>query len=293
MGLHRSGTTILYKLLSETMKFNVLTAYHILDFERLVYNYDNGLIPKRKNEINDLFKQKNITNRKIDKVKVTANYVHEYCYIFSKKGYKNKLDNKNKKLFEMLCKKLTYTSKEIKPVLLKNPYDFSNFLFIKNIYPNSKFIFIHRNPIKVIDSTMRSWHTLLKKKNEYTAIFSERYNQMYNNPLSLLLSRLYYDSSIPFGLFEVINRCSNGTNYYLKNIEKLNPTDYISIKYEDLCTNPNLFISEILEFLNVESKIDFSKYISPRNININSRIKSFEKYIKSKMKYYYKEFNYK
>jgi len=226
-------------------------------------------------------------------MKVTADYVHEYCYIFSKKGYKNKLDNKNNKLFEMLCRKLTYTSKENKPVLLKNPYDFANFIFIKNIYPNSKFIFIHRNPMNVIDSTMRSWHTLLKMKNEYTAIFSERYNQMYNNPLSILLSRLYYDSPIPLGLFEVINRCSIGTNYYLKNIKKLNSSNYKSIKYEDLCNNPNLYISEILKFLNVESKLDFSKYISPRNIKINSRVNLFEKYIKSKMKHYCTEYNYK
>lgn len=292
MGLHRSGTTILYKILNETKKFNVLTAYHILDFERLIYNYENELITKRKNEINNIFKQKNITNRKIDKMKVTADYVHEYCYIFSKKDYNNKIDNKNKEIFENLCKKLTYISKEKKPVLLKNPYDFNNFLFIKKLYPNSKFIFIHRNPIKIIDSTMRSWHTLLKNKNEYTAIFSKRYDQVYNNPLSLFLSRLYYDSPIPLGLFEVIHRCSNGANYYLRNINKLNPSDYISIKYEELCNDSNYNISRILNFLNLESKIDFSKYISPRKLKIKDQVNSFKNYIKFKMKSYNDEFNY-
>jgi hypothetical protein len=292
MGLHRSGTTILYKILSKTLKFNVLTAYHILDFDRLIYNYDNNLIKVRKNEINDLFKQKNITNRKIDKMKVTADYVHEYCYIFSKKNYNNKLNNKNKQLFDLLCKKLTYLSKQKKPVLLKNPYDFNNFLFIKNIYPNAKFIFIHRNPLKVIDSTMRSWHTLLKNKNDYTAIFSKRYDKVYNNPLSLFLSRLYYDSPIPVGLIEVINRCSNGTNYYLRNIKEINSSDYISIKYEELCYDPNLYISNILKFLNIKSQLDFSKYISPRKIKINDKVNLFNDYIKTRMKPYFKEFNY-
>ena len=41
-------------------------------------------------------------------MKVTADYVHEYCYIFSKKNYNNKLNNKNKQLFDLLCKKLSY-----------------------------------------------------------------------------------------------------------------------------------------------------------------------------------------
>ncbi len=292
MGLHRSGTTILYKILNETREFNVLTAYHILDFDRLIYNYGKGLIEDRKKEVNNLFQQKKITSRKIDKMKVTADYVHEYCYIFSKKGYGNKLSQKNKEIFEIMSKKLTYTSKEKKPVLLKNPYDFNNFIFIKKLYPNSKFIFIHRNPLNVVDSTMRSWHTLLKEKNDYTAIFSDRYNRFYNNPLSLFLSRLYYDSYTPLGLFEVINRCSNGTEYYLKNINKLDSTCYISIKYEDLCNNPNFNISNILKFLNLESKIDFSKYIKPRNLEIDKRIKFFKKYIEYRMKSYFKEFNY-
>ena len=39
MGLHRSGTSILYKMLGATRHFNTVTAYHILKYDELLYNF--------------------------------------------------------------------------------------------------------------------------------------------------------------------------------------------------------------------------------------------------------------
>jgi len=38
LGLHRSGTSILYKMLQSTGEFNTLTAYDVVYYNRLLYN---------------------------------------------------------------------------------------------------------------------------------------------------------------------------------------------------------------------------------------------------------------
>jgi hypothetical protein len=145
LGLHRSGTTILYRMLNETGNFNVLTLYHVLYFDRLLYDQINHIEGKEKDRLNALLKEKGITNRKTDAIRVTAEYEHEYVYIFSQRNYPRKINENNRELFELLCKKITYLSGNDKPILLKNPYDYPKFLSIKKMYPHAKFVFIQRN----------------------------------------------------------------------------------------------------------------------------------------------------
>lgn len=292
LGLHRSGTSILYKMLGQTNQFNILTAYHILNYDELLYIHENNLEKKKTDEINNLFISKGITNRKTDNMEVTANYAHEYMYVFLKRNYPWKINLKNKHLFDELCKKLKYISDKNYYVLLKNPHDFSNFIYIKKLYPNAKFIFIHRNPIHVISSVMRLWHTNLKNKNEYLALFSKKYDQLFNNPFYLFLTRFYYTSHFPIGTLETIYASSKETKYYLKNIKYLSENDYISIKYEDLCKKPNKTISDVMNFLHLESNKDFGSEIKPRNLDLIPEVRFFSKFIFKKMKSYFEYCDY-
>lgn len=292
MGLHRSGSSILYKILGKTGELNMVTAYHILKYDELIYNYVNNLEGESKKKLNKLFRNKGITDRKFDSIEVNSDYAHEYVYIFTERGYPSKITYKNKWLFENLCKKIKYISENDKSILLKNPYDYTNFLFIKMIYPNAKFIFIHRNPLQTISSTMRLWQILLKNKNEYTALFSKKYNQTFEKLPLLFLSRLCYTSRLPIGLFDVIHYSARTTKYFLKNINQLSKEDYISIRYEDLCREPNRAIAGIMDFLHLESNIDHSNYIKPRNLKVIPEVKTMKKYILKKMKPYFEYFEY-
>jgi hypothetical protein len=292
MGLHRSGTSILYKMLGETSQFNIVTGYHILKYDELLNNYINKQEEKVIQDLTDLFKTKGITNRKIDNLPITPDFAQEYVYLLTEKNYQNKLTPKNLYLFENLCKKIQFISDKNKPILLKNPYDFPNFLFIKKVFPNAKFVFIHRNPIKVIDSTMRAWKTLLKNKNPYTALFSSSYDQLFENLLALYISRMYYSSVFPIGIFSVINRSTRAVKYYLKNIDQLQGTDYISIRYEDLCREPDKVIPNVMDLLHLSSDMDFSQYISPRKMDLLPEVKMLQKFISLKMKQYFEYFKY-
>ncbi len=292
MGLHRSGTSILYKMLGDTKKLNIVTAYHILKYDELIYNHINNLEQDTKEELNEVFKSKGITNRKIDRIKVTADYAHEYVYIYTKKNMSEKTSLENTALLKQLCQKIMFISKNNYPVLLKNPYDYPNFLFIKKHFPNAKFIFINRNPLAVISSTMRAWQKLLEKKNLYTAMFSKKYNKTYENPILLALNRLYYSGFFPTGVFDIINRASKETSFYLNNIHKLNDNDYVSITYESLCNKTDKTMDEVLDFLDVTTDVDFKDYVEPRNLNLAREVKFLREYIYKKMIFYFDEFGY-
>lgn len=293
LGLHRSGTTILYKMLGETKLFNIFTMYHLLNYDELIYNHINNLEEKKKKEFNNFLIKKGITNRKTDNIMVSSNYEHEYVYFFSQRNLPVTLSEKNKEVFENMCKKIQFISENDKPILLKNPYDFPNFLKIKKFFPEAKFVFIHRNPLEVISSIMRLWQTRLKNKDEFAVLYSKQYENAYTNKLSLFLMRLYYVSPFPLGIFEVIWRSRKTTKYYLKNIKYLTKDDFISIKYEDLCMEPNKVIGKILNFLNLKSDIDFIGYVKPRKLDLTREIIFMKKFIFKLLRPYFEFFSYK
>lgn len=292
LGVPRSGTTILYKILGETKKFNVVTAYHVLNYDQLLFNYKKKLVEKRKKQLNTLMADKGITNRKMDKIKVTVDYTQEYANIFTEKNYPPKITKENKWLFDKFCKKVQYISENNKSILVKNPPDYPNFLFLKEIYPTAKFIFIHRNPLFSISSMMRALNFVLTQRNEYTALFSKHYENTFNNPILHHLLRMYYSLRFPAGIFEIIKTYRKSSEYFLKNINKLSNKNFISIKYEDLCDNPNYIIRNIMDFLELKVDIDFTKYIAPRNLKIVPIVKFLQAYIYKKMESYFKYFGY-
>ncbi len=292
LGLHRSGTTILYHMLNETGNFDVLTLYHVLHFDRLLYDHAHQIVEEEKRKINQVLSEKGITNRRTDAIEVTSEYEHEYMYVFSERNYPWKLTEKNKGLFEVLCKKIKYLSGNDKPLLLKNPYDYGNFLFIKNVFPQAKFVFIQRNPLEVISSTMKLWKTRLAQKDEFVSMYSKRSAQMYVNPLLLFGYRLFYTLRFPLGVFEVFFRAKTGTDSYLKNIQQLAKEDYLSIRYEDLCEKPNEVITEVLRFLGLRTEKDFTGYIKPRKLLLEPEVSFLRKYIYKRMRVYFDTFRY-
>ena len=140
LGLHRSGTSILYKMLSETNFFNQVTAYHLIKYEQLLSNFENNIEDEEKEKVTEHIFSQGQKDRGIDKLKITADFAEEYGFILGKYSNKYEIKPKNKEYFIELCQKIQYISKNKKPLLLKNPYDLANFLYIKKIFPNAKFI---------------------------------------------------------------------------------------------------------------------------------------------------------
>jgi len=73
IGVNRSGTSILYKLLSKTNCFNVVTSYHIIKYDELLNNHINKLEKKSKKELDDYLYEKQ-PKRKIDELSINSDF---------------------------------------------------------------------------------------------------------------------------------------------------------------------------------------------------------------------------
>lgn len=285
LGFHRSGTSLLYKLLSETNKFNTISAYHCIRYNELLYNFYNDNEIKTKKEINNYLQKKGQKDRGIDRLKLSSDFKEEYCFIFTNKNYDAWINKKNIQLFKQICKKIQLISNNKKPILLKNPYDFSNFLYIKNNFPNARFIFIHRNPLNIINSNIKSIRNLFRKKNYYTALLSKKYKKVSQNTMIFNLYRLYLKTTTFFRCIYITKLIKKNIDYYLKNIKRLDQRTYISTTYEKLCQNPESEMKKILNFFNIEpeKEINYEKQIKQRKLILIKDLQILESYIRKKL----------
>ena len=286
LGLHRSGTSLLYEILNATGCFNVVTAYHILNFDRLISNHINGREKEVKEEIRAFLKKYSQLNRGIDELIVTPDFPEEYGFILTNGSYPWRLTKRNLSIFKELCGKIQFINKADKPILLKNPFDFSNFLFIKKEFPDSRFIFIHRHPIRVINSFIRAMQTLFNDRNPYTTLLFHLYDRIFDNPLLLYTARFHYAS--PLGVIQVTLAFARAIQYFLRNIFLLDDRDYIEVRYEDLCEKPMETISKVLDFLDLKvvNPIDYEKLIKPRKVELLPTVDKLKPFITRKMQPY-------
>ncbi|MBE9171086.1 sulfotransferase [Pleurocapsales cyanobacterium LEGE 06147] len=271
MGDHRSGTTLLYKLLAATKCFNFVKTYHIIKYNEILFNYINKTENQVRQELETLFTSLGISDRVFDKVTVNPDLPEEYGFILKNiAGDESFITSKNLPVLQQLCRKIQFVSDPDKPLLLKNPWDFPRFMYVKSIFPEAKFIFIHRHPIPVINSKLKVVRTSLSEWNAYTGLISQRYIKVFNNPVQRFFYRMLYSKYFNLGLNQVTKQAVQSTTYFLENIDSLPKTNYISVRYEDLCNEPKTTILKIVEFLELELKatLDYENSIEPRPLKL-------------------------
>jgi hypothetical protein len=260
----------------------------------LLYNHINKKEESSKKELTNYFKKQGQIDRGIDQLKINSDFAEEYGFLLGKKTTQMNITPKNLPLFIKLAKKIQFISENNKPILLKNPYDLSNFLYIKKMFPNAKFIFIHRDPFKTLSSLNKAVKYLFKSKNPYTTLLFKNYNIIFNNPFILYFARFIFSDFSPFGLIYLTMFSSRSIKYYMKNIKKLEKKDYVTIKYEQLCNNPENTMEKILKFLEIKNiNIDFKKFIKPRKTNLDKSVIKLQNFIHFNMKDYFERFGYR
>jgi len=289
MGLQRSGTSILYKMLGASNCFNVVTAYHIIKYNELLHNHINNLEDGAKNALSEFFGHQSKTTRGIDKLQITPDFPEEYGFLLAQKTKQSRLNQNNISSFMELCKKIQFISESEKSLLLKNPFDFSNFMYIKKVLCNSKFIFIHRNPVKTLNSQLKAMRTLLQKKSPYMAMLSPWYNQAFDNKIRLHYYRFLYSSHTPLRVTSAIRRMTKETNNFLENIDHLQKDEeYVNVRYEDLCRDPQSTITSIMKFLDLSprSNLNYHDFIKPRKTILLKELQKREQFIAKRMNKY-------
>jgi hypothetical protein len=245
LGSARSGTTILYQLLAATERFNWVTAYHLIKYDELLANHLGQTTERAKQELSDRFRDLGIAGARFDGVEVDPDFPEEYGWLLDRQ----QVSSRTLARFIELCRKVQFVSRPDRLLLLKNPWDSRRFLYLKKVLPESRFIFIHRNPVDVVQSLLEAMRLLLRARNPYHALLNESYDRLMEQPLRRSLARLLFSPRLGVGETLVGWQVARTARYFLDHVGSLAETDFVSVRYEDLGQNPSAVVNRILRFL--------------------------------------------
>jgi len=294
MGDHRSGTTFLYKLLAETDCFSFVNPYHIIKYNELLYNRLQKTEHQAQQNVNELFQALGLKNRLIDKVAVTAGLPEEYGFILENAGKPNYICPDSLPNFRELCQKVQFISPQQKGLLLKNPWDFANFQYIKSAFPTAKFIFIHRQPIHIINSQLKASLSMLSTRNDYIAAISQQYAKLYEHPWRLLYRRLRNSLFFQRSLQTATRGVAQALDYFIENIDSLPKTDYLCVRYEELSQEPEKVVQSVLNFLELQpnSPLAYDMLVESRPLRLLPEVaKNYDK-LHQELQAYFDYFGY-
>jgi hypothetical protein len=280
VGDHRSGTTLLYKILAETQSLQVLTAYHVIEYDQILTNHQAGLETQAKEALAARFKALGLSNRIIDNVPVGPDAPEEYGFVLED-SRRPRVRPANAERMVEICRKLQVTGAGHKPLLLKNPWDALSFAYLKTCFPNAKLIFLHRHPLGVINSQLRAIRSLIEKRNEYTALLAKWYARLLQSPAQLAMMRILFGNERALWRRIIPRHVLRVNRYFAENIGTLPAQDCFSLRYEDLCQNPRTTIEKLLAWLAVSPDVSpsYENMIVQRDPELLPEIERYRKEI--------------
>jgi hypothetical protein len=150
---------------------------------------------------------------------------HDKYHLF--KGIKPREKKKWKRDYTFLLKTISYVNGS-KPLLLKNPHNTGRVNELLEIFPNGKFIFIHRNPYEIYQSM----------QHHYKKVLSTQFLQEFSE--AEIHERILY-------IFETI------MEKYLTERHLIPKQNLFEIAYHDLEAQPMKVIAEMYQNLNISN----------------------------------------
>lgn len=253
LGAHRSGTTFLHQCLADTGHFAHVSPFDLINFDRLLQLATAGIADAERTALDAELRAAQ-PDRGLDECAVGANVAEEYGFVIPKAGefsfFTPSLTDASRPRFELLCRKKLHLDPARRPLVLKNPDDFySNLDTLQRFYPAAKLIFIHRHPLAVFNSQLKTWIGALEKDNAYYARLHPYYRHVLANPDLREAGLLWFQSRGGAGTF--LERFAAGFRHYLAVLPRLAPGSWISLRYEDLCADPDARFAEVCAFLGV------------------------------------------
>ena len=278
LGQHRSGTTLLYRCLEMNGCFNPVTVYHLLRYDELLANHLNRREEDAKQELNRQLESRGVLTRVIDDTPVSADHPEEYCFFLATRRGGWTLKPTNRALFDELCRKVQLIGSPQCPVLLKNPWDFLNFLYIHEAWPEARFVFIHRHPLDIINSQLKALRSSWLEPNAFLELLSAKYAWVQRSPAFRLFVRCALSEREPLHVLRryFAHKLNARRNDFRRVIPRLPGDLYTSIRYEELCRDPQGSTGAILKFLGLQPKkaVDYRAFIQCRPRQLEPDIES-------------------
>jgi hypothetical protein len=267
MGPHRSGTTILYKLLAATGLFNVTTVFHVVNRRELAAYRDATVERDARRALSALFAERGLTDREFDSIPVGPDMPEEYAYALEHQGRRPRLDDKNLPGFLTFCRDVQALQDPDRPLLLKNPFDADNFVYIRREIPNARFVFVHRRPAEVISSQIRAIRSILDERNEYVALVSRRYDRLSAHRLTLGAARALYADRWPLLVEQVAGNVTRVNEYFVNNRHVFAAGQAAGVTYDSLCVRPEAAIRCAVDAIGLPAprRHDYAELIRARS----------------------------
>ncbi len=253
---------MLYELLAASGCFSIVTARHVVDADALFLGdgrpSTSGFAALRR------LASLGLSNRDVEAVRVGPDTPEEYGFLLDRRHAGFTLTAGNAHVFRRLCEAIRSRDPERRLLLLKNPWDFGHADRIRRLIPGARFVFIHRNPLHVLSSTLRfiaNWGT---HPNAYLALLSDRYRSFAQSEFPLRAARWLCAHARGPLLNAILGYDAMQTRGYLRSRATLGPDAAIDVRYEDLCADANGTIGAILHGMGVSSApINYAAMIGP------------------------------
>jgi hypothetical protein len=273
LGAFRSGTTLLYRMLTETGCFNITTAYHVLNYRELLTTHAAGRTQSAREELTQRFRELNLSTRQLDAIELSTDMPEEYGFVLVRELRQRQVNRKSLSKFLELCRKtLAVSESPDKPLLLKNPWDFDNFQQIRTLIPQARFVFVHRDPIDTVNSQLKALRQIWHDGNAYAQMLGGERGKWLDNSVVHAILSWATDPHSRVRLAErlLVRYATRWTTGYLDRIAALPKDCYHELRYEDLCRQPNESIRDIMTFLGEqpENVVDYRDEIAVRPTNL-------------------------
>jgi len=156
MGVHRSGTTFLYESVARAFPLAPLTAYHIVFYRRLLSRSARGVQGEDRALLEEYFRQHGAQTREIDGIELGHGTVEEYGWLLQRYGGGVRLEASTAGLFAEACRKLLHLRPDCATVVMKSPWDAARGPEILTLFPDSRFVYIERDPVETFNSRFKT-----------------------------------------------------------------------------------------------------------------------------------------
>ena len=269
LGAHRSGTTWLYQLLAASKQISCITYWDVLQ------QLHQGVPLLDRDSVLKALEQEG-GSRGFDGVAVGLDLPEEYSYLLECGTFdmytRRPISNTRFDPLQKLIAKKSEQFDQSPWLLLKNPVDFyDGFLNIAYLFPDSKFIFLHRHPLAVFRSQVIAWRHLAKSKNTYLATLDPTYAEvMANAKAKVALQFSLHSRSF---LETMLLTLAESFDFHLEHEKDLSH-QAIRLRYEDLCRDPAAILNQVLGWLELADGLATPEPLSakPRKLNIDPLI---------------------